>query len=146
MLIQTFTQKIYVIAASTAKYTISLFLAVYIEHFKSVEKYLAFTLLVLLVDLVTGINAAKKRGEAVHSYGLRRTTKKFGELGIAIVIARFFEIVYIPDLKLVFAVSIYISIHEMYSVYENISQTSGISIINVLSKFINKNKNDSKEN
>lgn len=94
--------------------------------------FLGATLFLVVCDLYTGIQAAKKKGEEIRSRGLRRTTRKVtlyfvGILGAHVMFKTFFE----PkglSVDLVWAVSGWICFTEFKSNLENISDVTGTDI------------------
>lgn len=86
----------------------------------------------VFADLFTGIRAAKKRGERIHSKGMSRTVAKMLYYTIAIVLSRVMELVFIPWLPIAQLTSGYIAIVEFKSNMENISQVTGVDVWNHL--------------
>jgi hypothetical protein len=77
-----------------------------------------------LIDLWTGVEAAKARGENIHSQGLRETIKKYGDYWRIQVMAMMIDLVagLIPQYNLPFAsmlVAVSIVAIETRSVIEN---------------------------
>lgn len=79
-------------------------------------------------DLFTGIIAAKKRGEIIHSRGLERTIIKCVLFCLAICLSHLMEIRFFDWLPMCNIVSGYICIVEFKSNIENISEYTGIDI------------------
>jgi phage-related holin len=94
-----------------------------------VRDFVAVTLIIVFADLVTGIQAAKKRGELIHSKGLRRSITKFTMYVIAILAGHAVQTVYFPDFPMVFTISSYISMTEFWSVLENVGTVTGTNVL-----------------
>lgn len=111
------------------------YLANYLTNFITpIIPFLVIILVLVFADLYTGIKAAKKRGDYVSkkaSLGLRNTVTKVSQYFTAILLAQgmlaAFEIptAYLP---LTYIVALYISIVELKSNYENISETTDIEL------------------
>jgi hypothetical protein len=98
---------------------------------------LASTFLVL-VDLITGIVAARKRGEAITSQGLRRTLSKLAVYEVALLLAFIAEKYLIIDLlPIAKIVSSFIAVTELKSVYENLNEIGGGDILKALISKLN---------
>lgn len=86
----------------------------------------------VFADVFTGIRAAMKRGERIHSKGMSRTVGKMLYYTIAIVLSRVMELAFIPWLPIAQLTSGYIAVVEFKSNMENISQVTGIDVWNHL--------------
>jgi hypothetical protein len=92
----------------------------------------------VLIDLVTGIWAAKKRGEPITSQGLRRTLTKLAVYESALLIAFLAEQYLISDLLPVSKiVSSYIGVVELKSVLENVNDIGGNDLLKALINKLN---------
>lgn len=86
----------------------------------------------VFADVFTGIAAAKKRGERIHSKGMSRTVGKMLYYTIAIVLSRVMELAFISWLPVAQLTSGYIAIVEFKSNMENIAQVTGVDVWNHL--------------
>jgi hypothetical protein len=90
----------------------------------------------LLVDFLTGVRKAKAKGEKIISGGFRRTINKMNDYCLAIIASQVFT----WSLDLEFTLSYYVALFvcgiELKSVYENVSQTTGVNIVGYIKGFI----------
>ena len=100
--------------------------------------------IVIMTDLVTGIIAAKRRGEKINSAGLRRSISKIFVYQFSIIIAFLIEVYLmsgvVPISKIVAGL---IGITEATSIFENLKSITGYDIFSaVLQKLgsVNDNK------
>lgn len=86
-----------------------------------------------ITDLILGIAAARKRGDVVHSLGLRRTILKIFVYESAIICSFLVE-TYLtgPDLMILKLVTALIGLTELKSVLENLNELSDGSILQVI--------------
>lgn len=86
-----------------------------------------------VLDLVLGIMAARKRGEAVKSLGLRRTIIKVFIYESAIVCSFLVETYMVgPDLMILKLVTAMIGLTELKSVLENLNELSDGSVLKAI--------------
>lgn len=104
-------------------------LAAILNYFVPVHHFVAITLGLILADLITGIQAARKRGEAIQSKGLRRSSQKFMMYCFALLSAHSIQATYFGDFPLAYTVSAYISITEFWSVLENVGAVTGTNVL-----------------
>jgi len=100
--------------------------------------------LLVLVDLITGVLAAKKRGEKITSQGLSRTVAKLVIYESAILLA-FITQTYLTGntIPVASVVAGFVGITEMLSCMENLNSLSGTDLLKVLIKRLsNKSKID----
>lgn len=86
----------------------------------------------VFADVFTGIRAAKKRGERIHSKGMSRTVGKMLYYSIAIVLSRVMELAFIDWLPIAQLTSGYIAVVEFKSNMENIAEITGVDVWNNL--------------
>ena len=110
----------------------ALFLAL-IVVFAPIQAAVITTFTLIILDLVTGIMAAKKRGEPISSSGLKRTVGKILLYEISIVAAFLVQQYLTGDLfpasKLVTAM---IGLVELSSILENMNTLNGSPIFKAL--------------
>ena len=104
-------------------------LAAILNYFLPVQHFVAITFGLILADLITGLQAARKRGEVIHSKGLRRSSQKFMMYCFALLSAHGIQHTYFGDFPLAYTVSAYISITEFWSVLENVGVVTGTNVL-----------------
>ena len=82
----------------------------------------------LLLDLITGIRKASINKQAITSLGLRKSLSKFLEYSIAILASQVFTFIFKLDITLSYYVALFIATIELKSIFENISETTGINL------------------
>jgi len=87
-------------------------------------------------DVFTGIKAAKKRGDRIHSRTMSRTVSKIIFYTVAILLSRVMELAFIPWLPVAQLTSGYIAVVEFKSNMENISEVTGLDLWNHLKEKI----------
>jgi len=90
----------------------------------------------LLLDLITGIRKARINKQAITSLGLRKSLSKFLEYSIAILASQVFTFIFKLDITLSYYVALFIATIELKSIFENISETTGINLWKVVRKLI----------
>ena len=90
----------------------------------------------LLIDFITGLRKAKHIGEKINSKGFRRTISKMNDYCLAIVGSQIFTWMFDLDFTLSYYVALFICGIELKSIYENVSQTTGVNIIGYFKGFI----------
>ena len=95
----------------------------------------------VFADFVTGIQAAKKRGEPIQSRKMKTTVVKFGSYAIAIISSYLIEKLFldgIPSLKIIAGLIAFI---EVKSINENMKDVTGTDIFGeILKRFPKLNK------
>ena len=100
------------------------------------------TLSLCLVDLITGVLAARKRGETITSAGLGRTITKLAVYETAVLLA-FLTQQYLtgPNVPCAQIVASLIGLTELTSCMENMNSISGTDVLkSVIDKLSSKNK------
>ena len=92
--------------------------------------------ILLALDLITGIRKAALNKKAITSSGLRRSISKFLEYSIAILASQVFTFVFKLDITLSYYVALFIATIELKSIFENISETTGVDIWKGIRKLI----------
>jgi hypothetical protein len=91
--------------------------------------FLAFTVFACFADLFTGTQAARHRGEVIHSKGLRRSIKKISLYFAGILLAEGVMVVFFGGGKgLTWMTAGLIALTEVKSNFENISTVTGVDI------------------
>lgn len=111
-----------------------------------IKPLLGWMMALIIIDLITGIWAAYKRGEKITSKELRRTPIKLGGYLIAIIASAIIQLpIFIGDLiPVTRCVATFLAIIELKSIGENITSLTGVPIGNII-KGIFKNKDVIKE-
>ena len=127
---------VFYIKTVIAKLFASVLVAAAFEMFIEVRSFLILLFILVLCDLITGVSAARKKGEKINSKGLRRTVSKFVMYSIAIILSKGMEHVFgIPEV--VYVVAFYICTTEFISNLENIGAVTGINIAERIKDIIN---------
>lgn len=94
---------------------------------------LATTLILIVLDLITGLLAARKEGSPVTSFGLKRTVMKLLVYELALVLA-YITGLYLtgPEIPVLQLASSLIGLTELKSIYENLSIISGDKLLSTL--------------
>ena len=109
----------------------------YILEQISILKPLILGLVFLLtVDFLTGIRKAKHKGEDINSKGFRKTLGKFNDYSLAIVSSQVFTWMFALDFTLSYYVALFICGIELKSIWENVSETTGVDIVGYFKGFI----------
>lgn len=90
-------------------------------------------LILILIDLISGIAAAIKRKEKISSYGLRRTAVKLFVYESAIVLGFITEQFLLgPTIPVVSIITGFVGITELLSILENLNTISGTDLLKAL--------------
>lgn len=92
--------------------------------------------ILLALDLITGIRKASLNKKAITSVGLRKSISKFLEYSIAILASQVFTFVFKLDITLSYYVALFIATIELKSIFENISETTGVDLWKGIRKLI----------
>ncbi len=103
--------------------------------FAPAKELFAVTLVLILVDLISGVLAARKKGHPIKSAGLRRTVTKFTvyftAIAIGFLVEKFMLEGFIPVSKIAAGL---ISIVESKSILENLDVINGSPVFTALIK------------
>ena len=101
--------------------------------FLPIKATLITVMVLVLVDLMTGILAARKRGEKITSSGLKRTVIKFFVYEIVIMLGflteQYLTGEIVPVVKVLGGL---VGLTELKSVLENAEELTGIPLLQVL--------------
>lgn len=101
--------------------------------FAPIKAMILITMLLILVDLLSGVLAAHKRGEKIDSAGLRRTITKVGTYLTAICLGFLVETYMIEQIiPLSKLISGAIALVEIKSCLENLDSINGSSIFKTI--------------
>lgn len=90
----------------------------------------------LCADFITGVRKAKHLGEKINSRGFRRSLGKFNDYSLAIVSSQVFTWSFSLDFTLSYYIAIFICGIELKSIWENVSETTGVNILDYFKGFI----------
>lgn len=90
----------------------------------------------LLTDFLTGVRKAKALKEKIQSNGFRRTISKMNDYCLAIIASQVFTWMLDLDFTLSYYVALFVCGIELKSIFENVSQTTGVDIIGYFKGFI----------
>lgn len=93
-------------------------------------------LALVVADLIAGIWAAKKRGEKITSYGLRRTASKVLAYEMVVLCSWIVEQQFVPGIPLMKAMAGFCAIAELKSVTERLGEITGLDFWNALKERI----------
>jgi len=100
-----------------------------------IKHFLIFTIFVVFADTVTGILAARKRGEPITSKGLYRTSQKILTYFCGIMIFHGASITFQLPSQITYSVSFIIAATELFSISENIKSITGTNIGTIILRF-----------
>lgn len=96
-------------------------------------------------DFITGMFAAKKRGEELKSRKMFKTVPKFVAYGLGIIVAHVLTLLFFKDFPAVKLVAGLIAFIEIKSLDENIKALTGHSLFGDLIKMLNPKRNEKAE-
>ncbi len=105
------------------------------SFFLPIKHFLIFTIFVVFSDTVTGIMAARKRGEPITSKGLYRTSQKVVVYFVGIMIFEGAKNTFSLPLNITYMVAFTIATTELYSISENIKSMTGVNIGTLILRF-----------
>ncbi len=105
------------------------------SFFLPIQHFLIFTIFVVFSDTVTGIMAARKRGEAITSKGLYRTSQKVVVYFVGIMIFEGAKNTFSIPVNITYMVAFTIATTELYSIAENIKSMTGVNIGTLILRF-----------
>jgi uncharacterized membrane protein len=105
------------------------------SFFLPIKHFLIFTIFVVFADTVTGIMAARKRGEPITSKGLYRTSQKVVVYFVGIMIFHGASITFGLPSQITYSVSFIIAATELFSISENIKSITGTNIGTIILRF-----------
>jgi hypothetical protein len=95
----------------------------------------------VFADFLTGIQAAKKRGEKITSKKMKSTVIKFGAYGIAVVTSFLIEKFFLDGIPALKIISGLVAFIEVKSINENMKDITGTDIFGeILKRFPKLNK------
>lgn len=108
----------------------AMMLSAMISFVMPIAGFLIFTIVLVVVDMYTGVRAAMHRGESISSKGLGRTVTKITLYMLAILLSKGFDDVFFVPKSIPFdvtwIVATMIGLTEFRSNMENISTVTGV--------------------
>jgi len=108
------------------------------SFFIPIKGFLLFTVFVVFADTVTGILAARKRGEEITSKGLYRTSQKCLVYLCGIMIFEGARLTFNLPFNITYMVAFTIATTELFSIAENIKSITGVNIGVLVLRFFKK--------
>ena len=90
-----------------------------------IKDFLIITSVLVVLDLITGIVAAKKRNEQIRSRGLMRTTIKLLLYYSAILATEGVQVVFAEKIPITYITAFTIAVTELKSILENVDAGTG---------------------
>lgn len=119
---------------NSGKAALSIIASFVLGHLLPIAHFIGIGILLVTSDWVTGVWAAMRREEKITSKGLRRTVEKIFLYSLAILLVMVVESAFFHTHILTAAVALYISLVELFSNLENISDITGSNIISAFRK------------
>lgn len=130
----------------TLKYFAVIAFAAFVDWLLPIASFVGVTFALVGIDLATGIQAARTKGVSIHSRGLQRTVLKFLMYTAAILAANTVESVFFKGFPMVFSISAYIAVTELWSILENVGTVTGTNVLEAvrekLSEIVKKKDNE----
>ena len=90
--------------------------------------FIVTAICLVFADAVTGVIAAKKRGERITSRGFYRTSQKIVVYMVSILACEGVRVVFVPGIPVTYTAAAAISVTELKSILENTKLVSGVNI------------------
>lgn len=116
-------------------------LPVAVAFIAPVKTLLIATIVLVFIDLILGVIAAKRRGELIESRKLRASVKKFLSYEAAIVVGHLVQVYFTPELPVMALTSSVIGLSELKSVLENLTSISGVDFVQQITGRLTANAN-----
>lgn len=124
---------------------LGLMLTYLVSFFTPLRPWLIAIGIFVVADMITGIFAAKNKGEKIQSNKMFKTIPKFSAYGLGIIVAHVLTLLFIKDFPAVKLVAGLIAFIEIKSLDENIKAITGVSLFSDLIKMLNPKRNDKPE-
>lgn len=127
------------LAATSFKNAFFVLLSTASQFFLPIGNYIIIISILLVFDFITGVQAARKRGEKITSEGWRRTATKIWIYAMSIILTHYIKITMLStsvELDLAKYISCFLISTELKSLDENIESITGVSILSKLLKFL----------
>jgi len=122
------------------KYILAILWGLMVSFILPISHFLIFTVVLVVVDFVTGILAARKRKETLKSRGFSRTVSKVVLYFVAILLANGMDVVFLwnidAPINFTYLVTGFVCLTEFKSNLENIGFLTGVDIWKNIAKKI----------
>ena len=108
----------------------------FVSFMAPIWSFVLMALVLVVLDMVTGIRAAIKRKERIKSRGLYRGIEKFALYFASIFVAEQMRLTFFPVVPITHLVAFGICITEFFSMVENVETVTGVNILRRLKKVI----------
>lgn len=105
-----------------------------------IKDFLVLTTALVILDLITGVAAAKKRGERIRSRALMKTTIKLLLYYCAILATHGVQGVFAEPIPLTYITAFTIAITELKSLLENVDSGTGAKLAKMIVDKLTKKK------
>ncbi|NBA74569.1 hypothetical protein GOQ04_03375 [Emticicia sp. ODNR4P] len=125
------------LAATSFKNAFFVLLSTASQFFLPIGNYIIIISILLVFDFITGVQAARKRGEKITSEGWRRTATKIWIYAMSIILTHYIRITMLStsvELDLAKYISCFLISTELKSLDENIESITGVSILSKVIK------------
>lgn len=95
-----------------------------------ISHFIALAVCLSIVDFVTGVRAAKLRGEQITSKGYRRTINKLTLYSLSVMLAEGMEWVFFENhavVPITYVIAAFLCVTEFKSVLENVGSITGVN-------------------
>lgn len=112
--------------------------------FVDIQAFIYLVLLLVGIDMVTGIIAATKRKDKINSRRMARTVEKLLLYLLAIISAHAVKVVIMEAAPITYIVTTSIVLVEFKSIIENVESVTDVDIWSKIKQFFNSLKNNRK--
>ena len=105
-----------------------------------IKDFLILTSALVVIDLATGVMAAKRRGDEIRSRSLMRTTIKLLLYYSAILATEGVQMVFAENIPLTYITAFTISVTELKSILENVDAGTGSKLAQMIIDKLSKKK------
>ncbi len=112
--------------------------AAVLAYFAPLAPLVNCILFFILIDFITGVYASHKLKKKFSSHRLRGTIEKFVLYSLSVILAYMFQVEYLSYVNLAQIVGGFIAGNELLSIYENITNITGLNLKDKVKGYINK--------
>lgn len=105
-----------------------------------IQDFLILTSALVVIDLATGVMAAKRRGDEIRSRSLMRTTVKLLLYYSAILATEGVQLVFVEKIPLTYITAFTIAVTELKSILENVDAGTGARLSKMIIDKLTKRK------
>ena len=96
--------------------------------FMPIWPFIVTAIALVFADAITGVMAAKKRGDKITSRGFYRTSQKIVVYMVSILACEGVRLVFVPGIPVTYTAAAAIGVTELKSILENTRSVSGVNI------------------